>query len=1121
MDIPLNPNFPPRTNETRLGTSPVLPQGITLRTPPMTPNSSHMLLGPDSFSNGLDIQIDNPLDFSLEELGDISFTPQTRQPLLPMSFSESSLPDSSYTELGLDHFAYDNGLRLDAAVGFSTQGSQSNIDGNFQVNSHISTNSSSEWNNFLLRRRGMLFHEIPWFQVSEALLQQCKLNRESPTWISHLPSALGLTADGISRIKVESPFIDESRDILEKQTFTELSALNNLVRNAIYWGSNNLIEFCYPNQVRNELWQRVKNTSHFKCLKWIFKSKLASATAISNELVKNVVSSGDVSLLRLLCDIGADKRILGGTSGGMFLCTAISEGHLEMAQFLIDVGADVSYRNDFYEEGPLHALAKYGHRNWNAKDRCAILVRIVENGVNINEDCDYNSPLLIAALEGDLESLDVFLQHGADENLLDNMYVDREVGGRPPPDYILYHLLGRFGARWHWLQLRGLILAARVGFKRLQQFVSSLEVDDQEKEELLGEGLIANMNEKSSWCRNPLTEGKEVYGDDEIGHDSENWDSTDSDSSNSDEMTGNSTKSGEDQFSSGYVSDEDQSDPEDEQNKYGGDDWHPEWTRSRSLDRRAIITLLKFGANPNASAIPRPDAVQLLTGRKPFAVTALRYAIRSTYGQDRLWKARILQRYGASSYEAGLLEEALAKGNIDLFRCLVKDMENFKLLHAPDILSLLLLKFENPTRHEILENLSSAGLYFDINAATTAGYNPLQIACRHGSKKMAEEVLGLGASINVPLSEKEGLSPLHFAVISGNPSLVQLLLERGAKVHQWPKAARNTLFECWAQSLGSFSDGFERNKTDREKIFYLLLKSGAEIIDSPPWTERNWGACAAHLLKKKVPENFARLVIEVGLDLNSPLHEENSTESPLELAVKSYDLSFVKWLIQKGAQPEVLKKKNLCMHVGYLADSDLESKISFLLEIGVNPNGYANIPGIPGRLDPATGTTLQTICMSAKKETCLKLIPLLLKYGADLNASAIGKMGRTALQAACLRKDTDLELVKFLTKLGADINARPAHYEGLTALQGASIIGDFRLALYLLENGAKVNAAGAERNGRTALEGAAEHGRLDIARMLLNMHLVEGVKVNCTKAIKLAEQGRHIAVVDMLKNWSF
>jgi ankyrin repeat protein len=200
-------------------------------------------------------------------------------------------------------------------------------------------------------------------------------------------------------------------------------------------------------------------------------------------------------------------------------------------------------------------------------------------------------------------------------------------------------------------------------------------------------------------------------------------------------------------------------------------------------------------------------------------------------------------------------------------------------------------------------------LSFDINAVTDVGLNPLQIACQDGSKRVAEEVLEFGACINGPLSEKEALSALHFAVLSGNLSLVQLLLERRARVCQWPETPGKTLFECWAQSLQRSSGDFESSKHGREKTFYLLLESGAEIIDFPSWTGRNWGACAAYLLQKNVPEHFARSVIELGLDLNCPGHGPNSTPSPLELAIESYDFGFVKWLVQKGAQVEVLKKR--------------------------------------------------------------------------------------------------------------------------------------------------------------------------------------------------------------------
>jgi hypothetical protein len=116
---------------------------------------------------------------------------------------------------------------------------------------------------------------------------------------------------------------------------------------------------------------------------------------------------------------------------------------------------------------------------------------------------------------------------------------------------------------------------------------------------------------------------------------------------------------------------------------------------------------LKFGANPNAS-IPEQDIIGIFSRRKKEQVTGLRYAIGSRYKQDCLWKARILLQYGANPHEPLIFELALTWGDIDLFRCLVKEMKEFQHLYSPNILSLLFSRFRDPTRQEILEYLSLA-----------------------------------------------------------------------------------------------------------------------------------------------------------------------------------------------------------------------------------------------------------------------------------------------------------------------------------------------------------------------------------------------------------------------------
>ncbi|RKK79227.1 hypothetical protein BFJ71_g16277 [Fusarium oxysporum] len=146
----------------------------------------------------------------------------------------------------------------------------------------------------------------------------------------------------------------------------------------------------------------------------------------------------------------------------------------------------------------------------------------------------------------------------------------------------------------------------------------------------------------------------------------------------------------------------------------------------------------------------------------------------------------------------------------------------------------------------------------------------------------------------------------------------------------------------------------------------------------------------------------------------------------------------------------------------------------------------------------------------------VEALKLLLYHKADPNASPAHLHGRTALQAAASSETACIEAVKLLLDEGAGINAAPAPLGGISALQGAAIKGHFQIALFLIRKGAKVNAPPAIKDGRTAIEGAAEHGRLDMVQMLLNAGAIGDQKTGFMKAINLARQNSHFAVVDLL-----
>ncbi|KAI9739356.1 MAG: hypothetical protein M1834_007569 [Cirrosporium novae-zelandiae] len=108
----------------------------------------------------------------------------------------------------------------------------------------------------------------------------------------------------------------------------------------------------------------------------------------------------------------------------------------------------------------------------------------------------------------------------------------------------------------------------------------------------------------------------------------------------------------------------------------------------------------------------------------------------------------------------------------------------------------------------------------------------------------------------------------------------------------------------------------------------------------------------------------------------------------------------------------------------------------------------------PNSRDFQGWTALQKACL-ADEGRPKAVAELLIKHGADVNASATYYCGMTALQAACSAGNKPL--VDSLLVCGADIHALPAPWAGRTALQAACEKGAIDIVLALLEHGANVN----------------------------------------------------------------
>ena len=102
----------------------------------------------------------------------------------------------------------------------------------------------------------------------------------------------------------------------------------------------------------------------------------------------------------------------------------------------------------------------------------------------------------------------------------------------------------------------------------------------------------------------------------------------------------------------------------------------------------------------------------------------------------------------------------------------------------------------------------------EINEQDPNGNTAILLAASHNHTDIAQILLGEGCDINI--TNLTGHSPLHYAVVNGNTTLVDSFLRAGADVNS-PTRIKNTLPVHLATAYG-FSD-----------ILELLIRFGADI----------------------------------------------------------------------------------------------------------------------------------------------------------------------------------------------------------------------------------------------------------------------------------------------------
>ena len=195
-------------------------------------------------------------------------------------------------------------------------------------------------------------------------------------------------------------------------------------------------------------------------------------------------------------------------------------------------------------------------------------------------------------------------------------------------------------------------------------------------------------------------------------------------------------------------------------------------------------------------------------------------------------------------------------------------------------------------------------------------------------------------------------------------------------------------------------------------------------------------------------------------------------------AIRGGQLETVKYLLDSGASHE-LQKGTLPI----ACFRGLEKIVELLLDAGADVNGTSKDYG-------DYGSPLQSASIIGH----VRIVRLLLKYGANVNLRNRAPRFRDSSPLLCAQDTGRLDIMKILIQAGADVNevCSVGEEAGLTLLMCASQHKQIDVLSILLRAGANVNAR--TRIGKTALYFAAGSGCAQAVTMLLE----NGATVNTT-----------------------
>jgi ankyrin repeat protein len=371
-----------------------------------------------------------------------------------------------------------------------------------------------------------------------------------------------------------------------------------------------------------------------------------------------------------------------------------------------------------------------------------------------------------------------------------------------------------------------------------------------------------------------------------------------------------------------------------------------------------------------------------------------------------------------------------------------------------------------------------------------------EILCQKPLKKKDQENIRYTLSsqeTDLNITDKSGMSYLHFAVVNRHILAVKWLIDGEAEVN---KAA--------PKGITPLSLAAELGYTE---LVMLLLEAGATVNKA-----MDDGCSPLFIAAKKGHEAVVGALLAAGADVNQVLTDEGWT--PLMIAVNSGHKAVAKMLIRAGgkigAEP-LTDEKQKSYYQECKEEIKSENRMFISLCVAIQKGQDAIVKELLAEGVDLSKTTIngETALYIAAQEGNAAVVKVLL--GAGANADNSRDDGCSPLYIAAQNGHTDV--VRALLAKGGTVDK--ARDDGVTPLIIAAQNGNAPVLQALIDGGADVDLA--NNDGFTPLMMAATSGQVPVvAQLLVAGAVVDKADDNGYAPLVLAVLRGHIAVVQAL-----